>query len=234
MVASQQGGGGGAGAGGGAEGGGAAGAGVGGGGSENPFDLRFQMSQADLKLVKECRDEAFYSRSLPIMVALSGATHFLVKTGKLTGHPKYGSLFKVCWAAFFGNIFGKISYQSVCNEKLKADPNSLLGRSLRQRAGQPVLEPTDPAVIDTIYKRENPAAADDVPASGYDELRRRNRQQAPSPPHPTLAPPPDASPPVPSLPVEDDDNEVPLEERPMNRRMPKPKRNKYGDVIEDD
>ena len=50
----------------------------------------------------------------------------------------------VCWAAFFGHLFGKISYQSKCNEILKAEPNSLIGRSIRQRLGLPTLEPTDP------------------------------------------------------------------------------------------
>lgn len=214
----------------------ASGAPPGGGGSESLYNI--QMSQADVKLVKECRDEAFYSRSLPIMVALSGATHFLVKLGKLSPHPKYGSLFKVGWAVFFGNIFGKISYQSTCNEKLKADPNSILGRSLRQRAGQTVLDPTDPVVVDMIHKRESPAAAaDGNSASGYDELRRRNRQYGSPPPPPAAAPSLTMSPPPPAMPTDNDGiEEIPLEERPMNRRMPipKPKINKYGDVVEDD
>jgi len=217
------------------EGGG--GRGGGGGGVRGPggsFDL--QMSQADKKLLKECRDEAFYSRSLPLMVAMCGGTHALVKIGKLSPHPKYGSLFKVMWAAFFGNIIGKITYQGQCNNKLMADPNSLLGRSLRQRLGQTVLEPTDPAVIDMIQKRESPAAADVNAASGYDQLRQRNRQYGSSPP-PSAPAPPNASPLPPEFPSEDSKiDEVPIEERPMNRRMPipKPKINKYGDVVEDD
>jgi len=197
----------------------------------------FQMTPTDVKLVKECRDEAFYYRCLPLMVAACGATHFGVKAGKLSGHPKYGSLFKVFWAGFFGNILGKISYQGICNEKLKADPNSLLGRSLRKRSGQVLLQPTDPTVIDTINKRENPQAVDTASATGYDELRRRNRQGLPMPPPSAAAPPPDVDAPLPPM-IEPEvgGDEVPLEERPMNRRMPvpRPKRNAYGDVIEDD
>merc|ERR1719187_1921149 len=152
--------------------GGKGGGGVGGQGrSFNP-----QMSQADQKIIKECRDEAFYYRSLPLMVAMGGGTHALVKIGMLSPNPKYGSLFKCLAAAFFGDMIGTISYLPNCQKKFMADPNSLIGRSLRQRTGQILLEPTDPAVIDMIQKRDSPAASDvnaasGNAASGYDLLQ---------------------------------------------------------------
>ena len=138
--------------------------------------------------------------------------------------------------------------QSVLQEKLKADPNSLLGRSIRESEGLEVLEPTDPEVIEII--KENAAGGSstgstgstgapgaaavagatgaDTQLSGYDELRRQNREKAAAPPN-VLAPPPNVlAPPLPDM-----DEEVPAEERPMNKRMPVPKRNKYGDIVED-
>ena len=69
------------------------------------------LVKADVRIITECRSEAFWTRGLPLMIGMSTATHFLVKTNKLSPHPRYGSFFKVVWAAFFGNIIGKISYQ---------------------------------------------------------------------------------------------------------------------------
>merc|ERR1712183_1038301 len=84
--------------------------------------------------------------------------------------------FKVLTAELFGDLIGEISYQSNYQKKLMADPNSLLGRDLRQRQGLTLLEPTDPVVIDMIRKPESLVAADINAASGYDLLRLRNRQ----------------------------------------------------------
>jgi len=208
-----------------------------------------RMSRADVRIITECRREAFWTRGLPLMIGMSTATHFLVKTNKLSPHPRYGSFFKVVWAAFFGNIIGKISYQSRCNEKLISDPNSLLGRSLLIKRGLTPPPPTDPDVIAEV-SQHNVAQPDDGQTQAapgtYDEMRRRNRLGLPPLPppgsrtpdggdgaddHPSndagLGPPPMIG----QLPERD---EIPPEERPMNRRMPVPKRNKYGDVIEDD
>ena len=46
-----------------------------------------------------------------MMTVTSLTTHFLVKAGKLTANPKLGSMPKVAFAAYFGFIFGKISYK---------------------------------------------------------------------------------------------------------------------------
>jgi len=213
----------------------------------NAFEVHtLRMSKADVRIMTECRSEAFRTRGLPLMIGFSTLTHFLVKTKKLSPHPSYGSFFKVVWAAFFGNILGKISYQSRCNDKLTSDPNSLLGRSILERRGITPPPPTDPDVIDIIARANDAAVLDDQtkPAPGsYDEMRRRNRLGLPPLPPPgsrqlkggaddhddnaSVGLPPVIG----RLPERE---EVPPEERPMNRRMPVPKRNKYGDVIEDD
>jgi len=213
-------------------------------------DARPQMfgvtiSKTDLEIVAQANHDSFLSRCLPFMTVTSAATHYLVKTGKLTANPRLGSLPKVAFAAYFGFLFGKISYNSVLHERLKADPNSLLGRSIRESEGLEVLEPTDPEVIEIIKEKAAGgsstgsagaagaaavagATGADTQLSGYDELRRQNREKAAAPPN-VLAPPPNVlAPPLPDM-----DEEVPAEERPMNKRMPVPKRNKYGDIIED-
>ena len=57
------------------------------------------------------------------MTVTSAATHYLVKTGKLTGNPKFGSLPKVAFAAYFGFLFGKISYK-VSSYRVRTLPGS--------------------------------------------------------------------------------------------------------------
>jgi len=213
-------------------------------------DARPQMfgvtiSKTDLEIVAQANHDSFLSRCLPFMTVTSAATHYLVKTGKLTANPRLGSLPKVAFAAYFGFVFGKMSYNNVLHERLKADPNSLLGRSIRESEGLEVLEPTDPEVIEIIKEKAAGgsstgstgaagaaavagATGADTQLSGYDELRRQNREKAAAPPN-VLAPPPNVlAPPLPDM-----NEEVPAEERPMNKRMPVPKRNKYGDIIED-
>jgi len=73
------------------------------------------------------------------MIGFSTLTHFLVKTKKLSPHRSFGSFYKVVWAAVFGNILGKISYQSRCNDKLASDPNSQLGREILAGRGPWIL-----------------------------------------------------------------------------------------------
>ena len=50
---------------------------------------------------------------------------------------KYGYTPKMVGAAFIGYIFGKISYQNTCAEKLMKLPNSKVGAALRKRKGLP-------------------------------------------------------------------------------------------------
>jgi len=178
------------------------------------------MSKADVRIMTECRSEAFRTRGLPLMIGFSTLTHFLVKTKKLSPHPSYGSFFKVVGAAFFGNILGKISYQSRCNDKLASDPNSQLGREILE--GRPRWIITfGPGIRKWNEAQGLQATKEEVgsrqPKGGADDHDDNASVGLP--------------PVIGRLPERE---EVPPEERPMNRRMPVPKRNKYGDVIEDD
>ena len=84
------------------------------------------------------------------------------------------------------------------------------------------------------------AASSAPSAPGYEEMRRLNRLGVPPQQqqqhHPQQQQPQQQS--SSDLPAAIDDrpkmDDIPPEERPMNRRMPIPKRNKYGDVIEED
>ena len=57
-------------------------------------------------------------------------------TGFLKGSTKWGPWPKVVFGATFGYFMGKLSYQSVCAEKLMTLPNSPLAEALRQRKGK--------------------------------------------------------------------------------------------------
>lgn len=227
------------------------------GNDAQPQIFGLPVSKTDIKIVSQANNDSFLYRCLPMMTVTSATTHYLVKTGKLKANPRLGSIPKVVFAAYFGFLFGKISYKSILQERLKADPNSLLGRSLRESEGLEVLEPTDPEVIEMVKSKtaqatsagstDSAASTDsagsaastdsagaagaagaDAQLSGYDELRRQNREKTATPPN-ILAPSPNVlAPPLPDI-----DEEIPAEERPMNKRMPVPKRNKYGDIIED-
>ncbi|XP_076446445.1 OCIA domain-containing protein 1-like isoform X2 [Babylonia areolata] len=95
-----------------------------------------RLTQEEIKILEECNTESFWYRCMPLGLAFGGATTFLVKAGHLKPHPRYGATLKALGAVFLGYVMGKISYQSVCQQKiLEKIPHTNLAQSVRKSRG---------------------------------------------------------------------------------------------------
>ncbi|XP_053311066.1 OCIA domain-containing protein 2 [Spea bombifrons] len=71
------------------------------------------------KIMKECREESFWQRALPLSLGSMLVTQGLLYKGYLTPNKKFGALPKVALAGVLGFIIGKISYARVCQKKFE-------------------------------------------------------------------------------------------------------------------
>lgn len=189
-------------------------------------------------MLRECNSESFWFRSLPYASVLAATTHVLVTRGILKPNQRYGSAPKVVMGAIFGFFMGKFSYADACADKfLVQAPRTKIAEAVRARRGMPPLEPdqTEPEVpqysglgVPSSPPADQPPPVSEAPSSGgpvnYEELRRKNRGEAPPQPTPPPwnVPPPASSsayPPAPPPP-------------PPSLYRPPPavtSKNKYGD-----
>lgn len=102
------------------------------GGAQSLLEAGYIPSEEEKRIFRECKEESFWYRSLPLSAAAMAVTQVLVSRGTLTPSPRFGSLPKVAFAAAIGYIGGKISYAKICQEKFKNLENSPLGEALRK------------------------------------------------------------------------------------------------------
>ncbi|XP_026742240.1 OCIA domain-containing protein 1-like [Trichoplusia ni] len=93
----------------------------------------YEFTQEEMKALEECDRESFYRRCLPFSTLLATATYTAIKCELLNRNPHFGALPKVMVAAFVGYVWGRVSYMSNCDEKLRKLPaNSHLGNVMRK------------------------------------------------------------------------------------------------------
>ncbi|XP_051558606.1 OCIA domain-containing protein 1-like isoform X2 [Myxocyprinus asiaticus] len=85
-----------------------------------PMGIDYIPTEEEKRVFRECNQESFWYRSLPISVIGMGVTQFLISRV----------------AGVFGYLGGKMSYMKTCQEKFKSLENSPLGEALRQRQHQ--------------------------------------------------------------------------------------------------
>ncbi|XP_043104146.1 OCIA domain-containing protein 1-like [Puntigrus tetrazona] len=102
----------------------------------NPIGIDYVLTEEERRLFKECEQESFWYRSLPIAAISMAFTQFLVSRGVVTASGRFGSLPKVAFAGVMGFMGGKMSYMNTCQEKFKSLEGSPLGEALRQRQRQ--------------------------------------------------------------------------------------------------
>ncbi|KAL7841096.1 hypothetical protein SRHO_G00247870 [Serrasalmus rhombeus] len=102
---------------------------------KGPLGMDYIPTEEERRVFKECNQESFWYRSVPISVSSMALTQFLISRGALTASPRFGSVPKVLFAGACGYFAGKLSYMKTCQEKFKRLENSRLGEALRQRAG---------------------------------------------------------------------------------------------------
>ncbi|XP_066488234.1 OCIA domain-containing protein 1 [Tiliqua scincoides] len=100
--------------------------------SQSQIDMTYIPTEDERRVFRECNNESFWYRSLPISAVSMLVTQMLINKGILTTHSRFGSLPKVAFAGVCGYIAGKISYMKTCQEKFKRLENSPLGEALRQ------------------------------------------------------------------------------------------------------
>jgi len=181
-----------------------------------------KMSPEELAILNKIKDEAFWKRAMPCSIAsMVGATlglqRGMLKPSKF--HPKYGRFITIGFAGLGGLVLGKISYiPTVKKHILERMPDSDYARLIRgedpreKRVNQLPLadlppkaklydeQPQTRGLDDTFRPSMDRNATDEKldPSAAqkgttYDELRRRNREQAegqtPRQPSGDLAPP---------------------------------------------
>ncbi|CAG5130704.1 unnamed protein product, partial [Candidula unifasciata] len=164
------------------------------------------LTEEEKLVLKECERDSFYKRALPLSLGNMLAAHMLVKGGYWSPNPKYGSLPKVFVLGGIGYFLGKLSYLSVCQQKiLDKIPNSNLAAQIRKAKGLPETEAGPAAwdgasagvssprikddystpeglddrfrpTIDSSVKESETPSQDKIQLT-YEELRRRNRQE---------------------------------------------------------
>ncbi|OQR74288.1 ocia domain-containing protein 1 [Tropilaelaps mercedesae] len=131
--------------------------------SQNPHasmdydDAVKNVSLEDLRILKECNRQSFYSRCVPLAAISAAATYWSVKAGYLKPHPKLGSAPKIIGAMIVSYIVGKWSYRNVCAEMFMASPNSQMGWYIKQRRG--LLSPEEAANPPIRTLRTQPVTA---------------------------------------------------------------------------
>ncbi|KAF7487698.1 OCIA domain-containing protein 1 [Sarcoptes scabiei] len=89
------------------------------------------ISESDIQIINQCNRESFFYRSVPMAAALCLGTHYLGR--KFNFRPGFYHFFGASLLGYFG---GKMSYRSICQERLIASKsNSPFVNAIRKRQG---------------------------------------------------------------------------------------------------
>ena len=78
---------------------------------ENP---QMKLSPREQAIIRECNNEAFWTRSAPLSLILATAVSMAAKTGKIKATRLFPKRFA---AVMIGYFAGKISYMPICRDK---------------------------------------------------------------------------------------------------------------------
>nr|XP_056711598.1 OCIA domain-containing protein 1 [Euleptes europaea] len=104
-----------------------------GGPGQTSVNMNYVPTEEERRVFRECNEESFWYRSVPLSAISMLVTQMLIKRGTLSAQSRFGSLLKIAFAGACGYIGGKLSYMKTCQEKFKKLENSPLGEALRQR-----------------------------------------------------------------------------------------------------
>lgn len=102
-------------------------------GMPHPGQQIRRLTTEEMKVLKQCRRDCFFYRSLPFAAIGMLAVNQLGRRGVLKPSPLFGMYMKYTVAAAMGFFLGPASYWGTCLEKLKAVPNGELAAMLRQQ-----------------------------------------------------------------------------------------------------
>ena len=129
---------------------------------ENSAHQRFQrsaegvpaISVEDFKLLRDCNKESFYYRCLPLSAGIVALMYFIGNQKNM--RPK---AWHVLSGAFGGWFFGKLSYRSICQDRLvNSKSNSPFVIAMRRRRG--IVTPEDYQPDSSMTSDAPPEATD--------------------------------------------------------------------------
>ncbi|XP_015268359.1 PREDICTED: OCIA domain-containing protein 1 isoform X3 [Gekko japonicus] len=124
-----------------------------GGVGQSAVNMNYVPTEDERRVFRECNEESFWYRSLPMSAMGMLVTQMLIKKGILSTHSRFGSFPKLAFAGLCGYLGGKLSYMRVCQEKFKQLENSPLGEALRLR--RPVSPEAAEAPLSSMYSGDN-------------------------------------------------------------------------------
>ncbi|TRY75364.1 hypothetical protein TCAL_00761 [Tigriopus californicus] len=121
-------------------------------GPNTPLSLEEQV------IMKECQQEAFYNRGLPLALIMGGSIFMGIKNGRISSGGPVGLWLKPFVAGSIGMLAGYGSYSGVCSEKfLKKAPQTNMARRIRESRGFPDTTPNEMEILhrDRMMKDKN-------------------------------------------------------------------------------
>jgi len=145
-------------------------------------EINVSLTQEDLRLLRECNRESFYYRCLPFMALGATALRYYStqKKQKPPGIGKYIMVLSLGW------ILGKISYRSVCEDKLATSSSTTpFIERLRKKRGMTIASAPGSLAPESEFLPEQPISDWDRPIEpstefGYnpnEPLGSRTRRQ---------------------------------------------------------
>ncbi|XP_059059751.1 OCIA domain-containing protein 1-like [Achroia grisella] len=93
----------------------------------------YEFTPDEIKALEECDKESFYQRCLPFSTLFATITYAAIKSGFLKRNPHFGVFPKMLMATLMGYVYGRISYSTECDAKLRQLPaSSQLGNLMRK------------------------------------------------------------------------------------------------------
>ncbi|XP_005490086.1 OCIA domain-containing protein 2 isoform X1 [Zonotrichia albicollis] len=71
------------------------------------------------RIIKECRQESFWYRALPLSLGSMLVTQGLISKGIFSASPRFGPFPKMAIAGVLGYAIGKMSYMGECRKKFQ-------------------------------------------------------------------------------------------------------------------
>nr|XP_041571674.1 OCIA domain-containing protein 2 isoform X2 [Taeniopygia guttata] len=71
------------------------------------------------RIIKECKQESFWYRALPLSLGSMLVTQGLISKGIFSASPRFGPYPKMAIASVLGFAIGRMSYMGVCQKKFQ-------------------------------------------------------------------------------------------------------------------
>ncbi|NWR89921.1 OCAD1 protein, partial [Furnarius figulus] len=71
------------------------------------------------RIYKECKQESFWYRALPLSLGSMLVTQGLISKGIFSASPRFGAYPKMALAGVLGFAIGKMSYMGECQKKFQ-------------------------------------------------------------------------------------------------------------------